>query len=117
MQRQQEFRFRLRYRPSLPAEALTLRLVGWDGSRWIDLSGKPSISGGATSTCSLIGTIISSITELAIGSTSRSVFANSEEGFLSLTVWPNPTQDRLNVAVPTGQTISKIQVLDLQVAL
>ncbi len=55
--------------PDMTAFAPTaqLRLVGWDGTSWIDLSGSPTASGN-TENSTLSGNMIPGITAVAIGS-------------------------------------------------
>lgn len=48
------------------ASANSLRLVGWDGTQWIDLSGAPTASGN-TENSTLSGTMVPGITAIAIG--------------------------------------------------
>jgi hypothetical protein len=49
--------------------AADLRLVGWNGSSWVDLSGSSNASGN-TESATLSGTMIAGITAIGIGSTS-----------------------------------------------
>lgn len=51
------------------AAASSLRLVGWNGSQWIDLSGIATASGN-TENSTLKGTMVEGITAIAIGSIS-----------------------------------------------
>jgi hypothetical protein len=48
--------------------AANLRLVGWDGTQWVNLSGSSGASGN-TDHSTLAGTMVNGITALAIGST------------------------------------------------
>lgn len=48
------------------ANTSELRLVGWNGTAWIDLSGKPTATGNLENS-ELSGTMISGITAIAIG--------------------------------------------------
>lgn len=48
------------------ASAASLRLVGWDGTQWIDLSGAATASGN-TENSTLSGTMVAGITAIAIG--------------------------------------------------
>lgn len=56
---------------SIPAgittAATNLRLVGWNGSQWVDLSGAPTASGN-TEGSTLSGTMVSGIQAVAVGS-------------------------------------------------
>ncbi len=56
--------------PDMTAFALApnLRLVGWNGTFWVDLSGGPTASGN-TENSTLSGTMIAGITAIAIGTT------------------------------------------------
>lgn len=97
-----------------PAEINTLRLVGWTGSQWVNISDESTAGICAAGNCSLTGTLRTGITELGIGSTSR-VFAGKESGEgQDLSVWPNPTHGKLHVGLPSAQTVSQVQVIDLQ---
>ncbi len=51
------------------ASIANLRLVGWDGTQWIDLSGG-STANGNTENSTLSGSMVTGITAIAIGSTS-----------------------------------------------
>jgi len=48
------------------ADASELRMVGWNGKNWVDLSGKPTASGNKEND-KLSGTMISGISAIAIG--------------------------------------------------
>lgn len=48
------------------ANASELRLVGWNGNSWIDLSGKPTATGN-TENSTVSGTMIAGISSIAIG--------------------------------------------------
>ena len=50
------------------ASAASLRLVGWNGSSWVDLSGTATATGN-TENSTLTGTMVPGITAIAIGST------------------------------------------------
>lgn len=54
------------------APAAFLRLVGWNGTHWIDLSGTPTASGN-TENSTLSGTMVAGITAIAIGRTSQAL--------------------------------------------
>lgn len=54
------------------APAAFLRLVGWNGTRWIDLSGTPTASGN-TENSTLSGTMVAGITAIAIGRISQTL--------------------------------------------
>lgn len=56
------------------AEASELRLVGWNGSSWIDLSKKPTATGNKENSM-LRGTMIPGISAIAIGKVLRSSIA------------------------------------------
>jgi hypothetical protein len=53
----------------LGAAAADLRLVGWNGSSWVDLSGGPTASGN-TENSTLSGTMIAGIQAIGVGSVS-----------------------------------------------
>lgn len=76
------------------AEASALRLVGWNGSQWIDLSGT-STANGNTEDSQLSGKMIAGITALAIGKVAT--YNNDEHG--SFLLYPNPVTnfDPINV--------------------
>lgn len=65
------------------AEKNELRLVGWNGSSWVDLSGRPSASGN-NSNSKLSGTMIPGITAIGIGRI-RST---------QMILFPNPVSDQ-----------------------
>jgi hypothetical protein len=50
-----------------------LRLVGWNGKNWIDLSGKPTATGNKKDS-RLFGTMVAGITAIAIGKTNPAPF-------------------------------------------
>lgn len=54
------------------ASANDLRLVGWNGSAWVDLSGGPTASGN-TEGATLSGTMIAGITAIGVGSISNAL--------------------------------------------
>lgn len=54
------------------ASAANLRLVGWNGSSWIDLSGAATATGN-TENSTLTGTMKAGITAVAVGSTSSTL--------------------------------------------
>jgi hypothetical protein len=54
------------------SQASYLRLVGWNGARWIDLSGKATASGN-TENSTLSGTMIAEISAIAIGRVASSL--------------------------------------------
>lgn len=64
------------------ANAVNLRLVGWDGSRWIDLSGAATATDN-TENSTLSGTMIPGITAIAIGSVSLTLPLKLESFFAS----------------------------------
>ena len=53
------------------AKPSELRLVGWNGSSWIDLSGKQTATGNKED-CTISGTMMAGITSIAIGKTGNS---------------------------------------------
>ena len=99
------------------ALATELRLVGWNGTSWVNLSGSGSATGineGAT----LSGTMIAGITALGIGAISTplpvlfSGFAVNKEGCTAVINWSTATEhnnDRFEVERSVdGYTFSKI---------
>lgn len=54
------------------ADKNDLRLVGWNGNSWIDLSGKPSAN-GSTRNSRVNGTMVAGITAIAIGRVGKSM--------------------------------------------
>jgi hypothetical protein len=74
------------------ATAASLRLVGWNGTSWIDLSGSATASGN-TEGDALSGTMIAGITAIGIGSTSVVLpvtfgsFAVQEQGCEAVLSW------------------------------
>lgn len=59
------------------SQASYLRLVGWNGARWIDLSGKATASGN-TENSTLSGTMIAEISAIAIGRVASSLAVKLE---------------------------------------
>lgn len=57
------------------ATASDLRLVGWNGTQWVDLSGAATAS-GVTENSTLSGTMISGITAIGIGAVSKALPLN-----------------------------------------
>ncbi|GAB4035195.1 T9SS type A sorting domain-containing protein [Spirosoma gilvum] len=91
-----------------PTDASTLRLVGWTGSQWVGLAGQ------APTGNSLSGTLRAQLLAVGIGSTSRTLFQAQEGRGIQLALWPNPTQDILNLALSSSEPIRQISVLDVQ---
>lgn len=97
--------------PALPLstdDASYLRLVGWNGHQWVNLSEAATPGTCTTGNCPLQGTLTDYITDLAIGLTRKP----TKEA--DLTVWPSPTQGPLYLAVSADKTIDKIQVVNQQ---
>jgi hypothetical protein len=69
------------------AKPSELRLVGWNGNSWIDLSGKPTATGNIED-CSISGTMVAGISSIAIGKTSNSYNA---------ILFPNPVSQFENI--------------------
>ncbi len=70
------------------ADKNELRLVGWNGSSWVDLSGRPSATGNNRNS-KLTGTMIPGITAIGIGRI-RST---------QMVLFPNPVSDRSVIQV------------------
>ena len=74
------------------ATATTLRLVGWNGTSWVNLSAAPNATGNAEGD-SLSGTMIAGITAIGIGSTSIvlpvtfGAFAAQKQGCEAILNW------------------------------
>ena len=66
--------------------ASELRIVGWNGNQWIDLSGKATATGN-TEYSNLTGTMIAGISAIAIGKVSNENIAEENSNFL---LYPNP---------------------------
>lgn len=95
--------------PILPLsadDASYLRLVGWNGRQWINLSDAPTPNACVTGNCPLSGRLIGYITDLAIG------LSRIPSNVAKLTTWPNPTQGTLYLMLSADKVISKVQVLD-----
>lgn len=70
------------------ADKNELRLVGWNGSSWVDLSGRPSATGNNRNS-KLTGTMIPGITAIGIGRIRSS----------QMVLFPNPVSDRSIIQV------------------
>jgi hypothetical protein len=92
-----------------------LRLVGWNGSSWIDLSGGPSASGN-TRNSKLSGMMISGITAIGIGrirTTQMSLYPNpiSGQSSIQLRFMTEYTgQAWLQLYNSTGQQLTSVSV-------
>ena len=75
------------------AEASTLRLVGWNGTQWIDLS-KSATANGNTEDSQLSGTMIAGITAIGIGKVAISSYTIDDGNFL---LFPNPVRNYDNL--------------------
>lgn len=68
------------------SDVLSLRLVGWDGTQWIDLSGGPAASNN-TENSTLSGTMVPGITAIGIGKNPTTIVlplaVNSFAGIIS----------------------------------
>lgn len=95
-----------------PLETATLRLVGWTGQEWVNLSELAPAENGQPGL--LTGIMRSGVTVLGIGSTKGVFSGQPEADVTSLTVWPNPVQRVLQVKVSSGQAIGQLQVVDSQ---
>lgn len=62
-----------------------LRLVGWNGSAWIDLSGKPTATGNKENSL-ISGTMIQGITAIAIGKIATNLIVKTEPVFINRSV-------------------------------
>lgn len=87
------------------AEAPELRLVGWDGSYWIDLSGKSTATGNIDNS-KLSGTMVPGITAIAIGRISPDDYISDR--FL---LYPNPVTFYNNINVRFNTSYSGIAEL------
>ena len=97
-----------------PSEMTTLRLVGWTGQEWVNLSGPTLAENCQSGNCQLSGVMRLGVTVLGIGST-KGIFSDQPDiDGTSLTVWPNPVQRMLQVKVLSGQAIDQLQVIDNQ---
>ncbi len=91
-------------------DAQTLRLVGWNGEAWVNLS-----VGAIDVECTehgyqVSGRLSGHITDLAIG------FAGTptRESSSPLSVWPNPTRQKLSLSLSADQLVQRVIVLDLK---
>lgn len=97
------------------ADKNELRLVGWNGSSWVDLSGRPSAS-GTNSNGKLTGIMIPGITAIGIGkirSTQMALFPNpvSDRSTIQLRVTTDYTgQAWLQIYNSNGQQLSSVSV-------
>ena len=97
------------------ADKNELRLVGWNGSRWVDLSGRPAASGNISNS-KLTGTMIPGITAIGIGkirSTQMVLFPNpvSDRSTIQLRVTTDYTgQAWLQIYNSIGQQLSSVSV-------
>lgn len=91
-------------------DAQALRLVGWNGKVWINLSASATEVVRTEHGYQVSGRISGHITDLAIG------FAGTptREPSSSLMVWPNPTREKLSLSLPIDQLVQRISVLDLK---
>lgn len=93
------------------AEAAALRLVGWNGKQWIDLS-KSATANGNLEDSQLSGTMIAGITAIGIGKVAISPYITDDGNFL---LFPNPVRnyDNLHVRFKTANNgIADIVVFD-----
>jgi hypothetical protein len=94
-----------------------LRLVGWNGTSWVDLSGSSTASGN-TEGSTLSGTMIAGITAIGMGSMSTplpivfSKFDVTKEDCKAIVSWSTAMEqnnDRFEIErSPDGRTFSKI---------
>jgi hypothetical protein len=75
------------------AEPSELRIVGWNGSQWIDLSGKPTATGN-TEYSNITGSMIAGISAIGIGKVKDEYSYIENEGFL---LYPNPVINYNNI--------------------
>jgi len=92
----------------------TLRLVGWTGDQWVNLSQQSNAVSFIPSSLYLSGTILNKIYELGIGSTSRTLFSDPKRETAQLVIWPNPTQGILNLALSNNDIIEAVSIVDQQ---
>ena len=92
----------------LPEEAVHLRMVGWNGHKWLDLSMASTPGSCITGNCPLTGTLTANITDLAIG------LSKTPSKGSNLTVWPSPTQGPLHLTVSADKIINDVRIIDQQ---
>jgi len=84
------------------ADKSELRLVGWNGTRWIDLSGRPSATGNRKNS-KLSGNMVPGITAIAIGRIRPVPLAANRQTILkelpALILFPNPVQHQGSIQV------------------
>ena len=97
--------------PALPLsadDAAYLRLVGWNGREWINLSDAATPGACVVGNCPLTGRLTGHVTDLAIG------LSRLPANAARLTTWPNPTKGTLHFMISVDKTINKLQILDQQ---
>ncbi len=77
------------------ADTSELRLVGWNGSSWIDLSGKPTATGN-TEQSKISGIMIPGISAISIGKI-KSFGSGDFRGLPRLVLFPNPISNQTNI--------------------
>lgn len=75
------------------AEASALRMVGWNGFRWVDLSGRPTATGNIEYS-KITGTMIAGITAIGIGKV-----ADENMNRIGLLLYPNPVINYHNINI------------------
>jgi hypothetical protein len=88
------------------ADRTELRLVGWNGSSWVDLSGRPSATGNAKNS-KVTGTMVPGITAIAIGKIRTVVVASIQ----SMVAVPVDCKTRLQWKT-TFETDSSVMVVE-----
>lgn len=75
------------------AKTSELRIVGWNGVQWIDLSGQATATGNTASSY-ISGTMVEGISAIGIGKITEILIDNDQDGFL---LYPNPVSDYINI--------------------
>ena len=93
------------------AKASELRIVGWNGTHWIDLSGQPTATGNVEYS-NITGTMIAGISAIGIGKVTDEYIDNDNASFL---LYPNPVvnYDNINMRFKTiGSGTAQLIVYD-----
>ncbi len=91
-------------------DAQSIRLVGWNGKAWVNLSTGATEVVRTEHGYQVSGRLSGHITDLAIGFVST----RPREQSSPLTVWPNPTRQKLSISLPADQLVQRVSVLDLK---
>lgn len=79
------------------ADTSELRLVGWNGTSWVDLSGGPTATGN-TEKSKISGIMIPGITAISIGKVKTYDFGDFR-GLPRLVLFPNPISTQTNIQI------------------